>query len=238
MPRPYVICHMASTVDGRIVGQRWSPLGTNDLEGAAEDYEAVHELLGGEAWLVGRTTMTEFAQGEPRSGLPIAGIDRQHHIVTRSARGYAIGIDAKGKLRYHSDTANGNHIVSVLSEAVPDSYLAELRGSGISYVFAGETEVDLALALDVLARELPIKRLLLEGGGAINGAFLKAHLVDELSLLVAPAVDGMRGIPSVFDYDGGPDDTTPKDIRLTLQSVERRPSDMVWLRYMIDYQTS
>jgi riboflavin biosynthesis pyrimidine reductase len=34
-----------------------------------------------------------------------------------------------------------------------------------------------------------IRRLLLEGGGHINGAFLQAGLVDEISLLLVPGVD-------------------------------------------------
>ena len=40
---------------------------------------------------------------------------------------------------------------------------------GISYIFAGERELDLGLALEILNRELGIERLLLEGGGGSNG---------------------------------------------------------------------
>lgn len=228
--RPYVICHMASSVDGRIVGPRWSPIPALSLASVAADYESVHNLLGGEAWLVGRTTMTEFADGEARPGLSTVGIDRKPHFATRTAAGYAVGLDAKGKLHYASDSANGSHIVSVLSEAVSDDYLAELRASGISYIFAGKTEIDLPLALDILGQELPIKRLLLEGGGNINGAFLKAGLVDELSLLIMPAVDGLDGVPTIFTYPGAKD-ATPQGVRLELMSVEQRAFGVVWLRY-------
>ena len=38
-----------------------------------------------------------------------------------------------------------------------------------------------------------MKRLLLEGGGGTNGAFLRAGLIDELSLILCPAVDGAKG---------------------------------------------
>jgi riboflavin biosynthesis pyrimidine reductase len=74
-----------------------------------------------------------------------------------------------------------------------------LRGEGVSYIFAGKSELDLAVALDVLNRELGVKRLLLEGGGGANGAFLRAGLVDEPNLILCPAVDGAKGAPSVFD---------------------------------------
>ena len=48
------------------------------------------------------------------------------------------------------------------------------------------SDLDLALTLDILNRELGVKRLLLEGGGGANGAFLRAGLVDELSLVICP----------------------------------------------------
>jgi riboflavin biosynthesis pyrimidine reductase len=89
--------------------------------------------------------------------------------------------------------------VVVLTEAVSDTHLAGLRSEGVSYFFAGKSELDLTLALEVLNRELGVKRLLLEGGGGSNGAFLRAGLVDELNLILCPAVDGAKGAPSVFD---------------------------------------
>src|SRR5271166_1629596 len=50
-----------------------------------------------------------------------------------------------------------------------------------------------------LGEHFGIRTLLLEGGGHINGAFLQADLVDEVSLLVVPGIDGRHDIPAVFD---------------------------------------
>jgi riboflavin biosynthesis pyrimidine reductase len=48
--------------------------------------------------------------------------------------------------------------------------------------------------LDILNREIGVKRLLLlEGGGGANGAFLRPGLVNELNLIICPAVDGSKG---------------------------------------------
>jgi riboflavin biosynthesis pyrimidine reductase len=114
-----------------------------------------------------------------------------------------------------------------LTEAVPNDHLAELRRDGISYIFAGRSEIDLALALEILADEFGIKRLLLEGGGGINGSFLSAGLINEISLIITPIADGNPGLPTTFDRP-------PRDARsLNLQSVERLERDLLHLRYEV-----
>ena len=81
-----------------------------------------------------------------------------------------------------------------------------------------------------LGKHFGIRTLLLEGGGHINGAFLQAGLVDELSLLVVPGIDGRHEIPAVFD---GISPSKKKAVPLRLQSVERRKRDTLWLRYKV-----
>ena len=56
---------------------------------------------------------------------------------------------------------------------------------------------------------------------------LSAGLVDELSVLVVPVVDGRMGTPALFDIDG--DEWDPA--LLHLESVEKRDDGVVWLRY-------
>jgi riboflavin biosynthesis pyrimidine reductase len=74
-------------------------------------------------------------------------------------------------------------------------------------------------------------RTLLEGGGHINGAFLQFGLVDELSLLPLPGIDGRHQIPAVFDGVDVPNHTaTP----FKLKSVEQREGDAPWIRYDVD----
>jgi 2,5-diamino-6-(ribosylamino)-4(3H)-pyrimidinone 5'-phosphate reductase len=70
--------------------------------------------------------------------------------------------------------------------------------------------------------------LLLEGGGHINGFFLQADLVDEVSLLLVPGIDGRSDIPSVFD---GVNPTRNTAVPLKLKSVEQRANDALWIRY-------
>ncbi len=81
--------------------------------------------------------------------------------------------------------------------------------------------------LEKLREEIGIKKLLLEGGGKINGSFLADDLIDELSVLVAPIADGSVGTPSLFDVG----DTAGPARHLKLISVEKRKGDLLWLRY-------
>ena len=71
---------------------------------------------------------------------------------------------------------------------------------------------------------------MLEGGGTINGGMLAAGLISEVNVLVAPTVDGRVGTPALFDLDG--DGVAPG--RLTLEHVEQRADDVLWLRYHVE----
>src|SRR5438105_4250150 len=56
--KPYVICHMNASVDGRILGSRWRPA-ENRMAGR---FERLHDQLGGGSWLIGRVTGSEYAK--------------------------------------------------------------------------------------------------------------------------------------------------------------------------------
>ena len=228
--RPHVICHMTSSVDGRIKTRRWAI-------DADDHYETVHARLDGDAWMCGRITMQGYADSaEPLASPPSddGPVPREDHVARRDASGYAVALDAKGRLDWGArNDITGDHVVVVLTEAVPDAHLRRLRAGGQSYLFAGAERVDFALAVEKLGRLFGIARLLVEGGGGINGSMLRAGVVDELSLLLAPAVDGLRGTPAVFDIDGEEADSLGARRSLDLRSCETLSGGVVWLRYRI-----
>jgi riboflavin biosynthesis pyrimidine reductase len=154
-------------------------------------------------------------------------------LVRRDAGAYGIVLDAHGKIAWGRADIGDDPIIAVLTEQVSDAHLAGLRKDGVSYIFAGEHEVDLRLALEILNRELGIKRLLLEGGGGANGSLLRAGLVDEVSLAVFPAVDGAKGAPCVFD-SSHEEAWAPAPLRaMTLESSQVLEGGVVWLRYRL-----
>jgi riboflavin biosynthesis pyrimidine reductase len=226
--KPQVICLMAASVDGRTLPSRWRPKGA-----AGNLFEQVHDELAGDAWLIGRLTGQEFAKGKPYPVSTKETFPREPWLARRDARAYGVVLDAHGKIAWGRSEICGDPIVVVLSEAVSDSHLSGLRGEGVSYIFAGKLQLDLALTLDILNRELGVKRLLLEGGGGANGAFLRAGLVDELNLVLCPAVDGAKGAPSVFDSTEAEADRRPPVTAMTLESSQALEGGAMLLRYRI-----
>ena len=226
--RPRVICHMMSSLDGRILTEGWplSPEGR-------KQYEQVHTTYDPDGWLCGRVTMEQhFAQGVR----PDAEIARQYHGAPREdwvAPGehdsFAFAVDTHGRLAWDTSDIDGDHVVAILAERVSDDYLAFLRKRGVSYLLAGARDIDLTLALEKIAARFGVETLMLEGGGKINGSMLRDGLVDEVSVLVAPVVDGRIGTPALFDIDE--DRVTPR--RIELDSVEKRADGLLWLRYRV-----
>ena len=223
--RPHIICHMLSSVDGKIDG---ASLRTVSVQG---DYEASGAKLEGDAWICGRTTMQQhFAEDEPFMSTSNRPAGPQPVHVARKAKSYAISVDTTGKLRWSGGDLDGDHLICVVSECASEDYLSMLGEKGISYVVAGESSVDLIKAVNLLGEHFGIRRLLLEGGGHINGAFLQADLVDEVSLLLVPGIDGRHEIPAVFD---GVSPARKVAVPLKLKSVDRREKDTLWIRYDI-----
>ena len=221
--RPYVICHMTPSIDGKIVPKNWP-----SLKIASAAYERIATTHDADAWIVGRVSMAPYAG---KSRVPRRTrkqrMPRRDFIADAKAQSYAIAIDPSGKLTWRSNAIDDEHVITVLGEGVSDDYLAFLESRGVSYVFGGGASIDLRRVLAKLRTAFGIRRLVLEGGGRINGSFLVAGLIDELSILIAPVADGGIGTPTLFDAMAG------KGLarKLRLISISRIKSDLVWLRY-------
>jgi 2,5-diamino-6-(ribosylamino)-4(3H)-pyrimidinone 5'-phosphate reductase len=229
--RPRVICHMSVSVDGRIVVDGWpEPVAA----AVRREYEAIHAGYEADGWMCGRVTMEPFAGGI-RSEARVArehtgGTPREDFMAPGNRNSFAFAIDASGRLAWKTNDIDGDHVVAVLSERVSDEYLAFLRERDVSYLLAGARDVDLGLALEKIGGRFGVKTLMLEGGGRINGGMLAAGLIDEVSVLVAPTVDGRVGTPALFDLDG--EAAAPH--RLALEQVEQRADGVLWLRYRVE----
>ncbi|CAN7606091.1 dihydrofolate reductase family protein [Caballeronia sp. LjRoot34] len=221
--KPYIVCHMMSSVDGRSLTDGWH------LDFASDLYENTAGTFEADGWICGRVTMQEIAHGEgyPK-GLAKQPVPRTNHFAERGADQYAISIDPKGLVEWKSNTALKSHVVEVVTEQVSDDFIAYLQSIGVSYVFGGKTDIDLAAVVNTLERELGVKKLIVEGGSHVSGAFVNAGLVDEVSVLIMPLVDGRSEHPSSFEVAM---DAWKSPAYLALTSVEQVAHDAVWLRY-------
>jgi riboflavin biosynthesis pyrimidine reductase len=227
--KPYVICHMIASLDGGLHPSRFTRSPQGDRKAWSDAYERIHNELEGDAWIVGRVTMAEMSKAGPHAPASFATPARTSYFATRTADGFAVALDPSGKLHFAKPDIGGDPVVVLLGQGVGDAHLAELAADGVSYIVAETPTLDLAAMLETLGRELNIERLLLEGGGGINHAFFAAGLVDELSLLIAPALDGERGGQRFVEGDAG----LAGKAQLALTGCERLDDGLLHLRYSV-----
>lgn len=224
--QPYVICHMLGSVDGKIKQNIWG------FEDHHKYFEEPASKIKADAWLVGRVTMQEFSskKNHPKKRGRI-NIPKEDFVAEQKAKTFAVVIDPSGKCYWDTNMVSTEHVIEVLSEQVSGAYLDHLRSKNVSYIFGGKEELDLKLVLKKLYKLFGIKRLRIDGGGHVNGSFLKAGLIDEFSLVLAPVADGTIGAPTVFEAEEGYG--RRKATRFQLKSVKRIYDDFLWIRYEV-----
>jgi riboflavin biosynthesis pyrimidine reductase len=223
---------MMGPLDGELLVDRWSPSTGRSSEALVAEYDRVHEALEGDAWIAGRAVGEELAEGRPHPPEPVPAVERPIHVARAGGEEYAVLLDRHGKLHWTGPETYGAPLVMILGRDVPDAHLAELAADGISYVVSEDPEIDLGRTLDVLASAFGVRRLILEGGARTNAAFLKAGLVDEISLVLFPAIGGHSGSQTLFEAG---EDGLADLVRLSLASTEIRTSGAVALRYSVAY---
>jgi riboflavin biosynthesis pyrimidine reductase len=228
--KPYVICHAVASIDGGIRTSRWRPEDT----GRSALFERLHDQLGVDAWLIGRVSGQGYGKRDAYPAHTDLSFPRQNWFARRDAAAYGVMLDPHGKIAWGRSEVEGDPLVALLTEQVTDAHLAGLQEDGVSYIFAGNDQLDLGRALDILNSELGIKRLEVNGGGVTNGSFLRAGLIDEVSVVIFPAVDGLRGSAAVFDLTEDEVRTGAALHSMTLASSEVLEGGGVWLRYRVE----
>ena len=224
MSKPYIICHMMTSVDGRIAFSM-----TAQLEGQTEYYSAL-DVIDAPTRISGRVTAaTEMTSGQTFQAKGARAYGKNGFAKQTDATGYNIVMDTNGTLLWENEHEAPKPHLIIMSQKVSRDYIDYLNGQGISWIVAGKDHIDLRQAMDILATEFHVGRLAIVGGGKINGGFLDAGLIDELSILIGPGADGRSTEPSLFD--GRPADRKP--IALKLKSTKAYPDGAVWLRYLI-----
>ena len=233
MNRPYVICHMLTTVDGKISGEFMEMPETTPVRQEAWTIRTGYTY---QATLYGTTTMEESYAAGRAPALPPADspYPRKDYVAFSDVNNYIVSLDTEGILGWEGKYIEKKgrpraHVIEVLTEKVSDDYLAYLHRFDISYIFAGKETLDCALMLEKLKGLFGIETMVMAGGGGINGTFLHAGLIDELSLIIAPLADGGSGAVSLFER--APFLPPKSPAVFTLEEVRRLEGNGVWLRY-------
>ncbi|MPQ94834.1 dihydrofolate reductase family protein [Thioclava sp. JE_KL1] len=226
MPRPHITCHMITTLDGRLKTEGW-PYSEDEL---LTIYDAVGARLEGQGWIIGRASLEGWVPHvEPM--LDPAPTARPDRLADLAGRTLGIVFDRKGRLLPDTDELEGDHLAIVLSERVAQAHVERLIDRGISVVFGGPDGDDIEGSLTRVAEGFRIERLLLEGGGTLNGTFLAKGLIDATSTLILPLIDGNSGAPAIYEQGTGPAQS------LELVQTETLENGIVWLRHRVSKES-
>lgn len=247
MDRPRIVTHNVASLDGRVTIAPGVSLLTGDdrwtaIAGDADPYAWIRATHDPEVLLEGSGSfVSDDAAPVEHGPAPIQAEGLYDHylpseVVEVAGRRWLAAVDGRGRVRWQfkewPDPAwAGWHILVITSRAAAPAHLAWLQSEQIPYVVAGDGPVDLQLAMQLLASELGVKTVVSTAGGRLNGALLRASLVDEIDVEFLPAVIGGRGTPSLFDAPPLAPDETP--VRLDLRDVQRTDDHHLLLRYSV-----
>ena len=223
MIRPHIICHMMISIDGRIDCEM-----TAKISGVKEYYDSL-KALNVQATVSGRVTaQLELAQDGEFVSKKEEIFCREGFSKKCDSDNYCVVVDTKGSLLWTHPKELNQPLIVITTMSVKKDYLDYLDSERISWIAVGEKQIDLVHACEILAREFGIERMAIVGGGHINAGFLREGLLDEVSLVVGPAIDGRAGMTALFDGL----DAQKEPTSLKLETVNRY-NDVLHLLYKL-----
>jgi 2,5-diamino-6-(ribosylamino)-4(3H)-pyrimidinone 5'-phosphate reductase len=200
--RPHVVVHVAVSLDGATAG--FEPdVGTYYRLAATFDEDVT--LTGADTIMAQEAALADAPRPGPRPDGPLLAV-----------------VDSRARVTEWTALREVGHWSGVLAVSIT---WTPSRPPGVDEVVAGEDRVELAAVLDVLGRRPGVEVVRVDSGSALNGALLRAGLVDEVSLLVHPVLaDGARW--------WGPD--PPPTTALSTLSCEALDGGLLWLRARVD----
>ena len=163
MKKPYIVCHMMTSLDGRIDCAM-----TEQLPGVQEYYQIL-EALQAPTTVSGRVTaQLEMALPGDFQAKDSTPVGKEAFSRKTDAPGYEVVADTHGKLLWPDAGQEEKPLLILTSEQVPQEYLTYLDGRNISWLATGKERIDLARATEILATEFGVERMAVVGGSAIN----------------------------------------------------------------------
>ena len=251
MKRPRVVVSVGASVDGKVTLTRkqilmhqpssrlWADVAPPDADPLREDFlDLARREYGCNATLEGSGSLVVEGIDPPPLPAPTGDAAELYtdylpaEVTAQPSPPHMwfTVVDGRGRIRWN-ESHPGWDVLVLVCRSTPAAYLAYLRREGVCYLMAGRDRVDLTEALESMAGRLGIRCVVSTAGGGLNGALLRADLVDELCLSVFPALVGGLGTPSVLD--GTPLAVGEQPTPLRLLSVLTDTGGTVRLRYEV-----
>ena len=227
MPRPWIIIHCITSIDGRLTTARGLRTRWEDVTPLAlAEYYRLSRHLGAQGILASATTLFVAEQA-------IAGMDTRPGLPSDKPSPTLIVPDNRGRINWTLLKRMPwlKRVLVICSQATPEPYLNYLEDEDIKWIVAGENRINLPMAMEILWSQYRMGLIQCQGGSALNGSLLRNGLVDEISLVVAPITVGGMKTPTLFN---AVDLHSVQDItRLRLSRCEGLKGGALWLRYEV-----
>jgi len=238
------------SVDGRVaVGPDMTMFDPNPLVSVLPDesslWDRISQAIEAE-WHPGGAIFgsgTFIRENDPVKDLPVFTGDTEILYedylpvdVVAKTQYWSVFIDGRGRGRSgYKGEPLGNHVIHVVSESAPAEYMAFLRSKQIPYLVGGRDHADLHAALSKLRSKLGVRVVCLMGGGTLNGVMIRERLVDEIHLVILPALYGGRQTPTLVDCDVLTSGSALPVLELL--STQSEQNGLLWLHYRVHYKT-
>ena len=186
--RPYVILNAAMSLDGKIA----TYTGDSRMSSPA-DLRRVHRLRASvDGIMVGMRTLL---RDDPKLTVKFARGRKPHRIIVDS--------NAQTPLTsYVVRTAREIPTIVAVTSRAPKNRIEILERRGVKVFVCGKGRlVSVKILLQILSN-LGIRKILLEGGGALNWSMLSSGLVDEVSVAITPRILGGEKAVSLVEGKG------------------------------------
>ena len=168
MKKPFIVCHMMTSVDGRIDCQM-----TEKIEGVNEYYETL-KALDTPTTLSGKVTaQLELAQDGEFQSADSTPVAKEGFSKKIAADAYSIVVDTSGTLLWSQPKELNLPLIVITSEKARIAYLDYLDSENISWIATGRDRINLVRACEILVEEFDVKRMAIVGGGHINAGFFR-----------------------------------------------------------------
>jgi 2,5-diamino-6-(ribosylamino)-4(3H)-pyrimidinone 5'-phosphate reductase len=208
--RPHIIFSAAITLDGKLATRT----GDSKLSSRA-DKNRVHKLRSKvDVILIGKNTA--------KIDDPVLSVHD-----TKKKNPIRIILDSNATIHTSSrilETSSKIPTIIVVAKNARKKNLQMLEKFPVQIIVCGKYKVDIKKLLTIL-RKRGIKKILVEGGGATNWAFVKENLVDEAIITITPYLVGGMTATTLVDGDGF--STIANSIRLKLKNVTKMKNEII-----------